>query len=409
MTAERPSGEQRGCPAELEPDALLTDPRSEVGRCAAQHWWARGIDLTGQPVPWILGWEQTREALTDPGLSSQSFPDNAIANGLSPRTAFQIAPLFSLHGDDHRHLRSVLSTAFTPRRVERLRPKARATAERLADGIESNGGSCEFVAAFAEPLPPEVFATLFGLPVEDRDRLAEWAETIGAGFALTMTPEQVVAVEQAAAEMRAYSHERITLARESPGDDLVTHLLEAEVDGRRLTDDEVIAMITGFVFAGAETTRRQLTAAMQVFADHPDQWNRLADEPDFVPNATEEVMRHSPIVPGLTRRVEDEYTLDDERIHAGETIVVSFDAANRDGGRFGDPSTFDVARSDASAHLTFGWGPHHCVGAGLARLEMTEALSVLVSRFEPPQIQRVGESTVLAAPDRLWLTLPSRR
>ncbi len=158
-------------PAELDPMAYLTDGQAELDRCAAQHWWARGMDQHGQPMPLVLGWEANRETLSDRRLSPRSFVDDMIAGGLSAATAAQVAPLFSRHGADHRHLRAVLSTAFTPRKVEQLRPAARSIAERLADGIEENGGACEFVAAFAEPLPPEVFAILFGLPVEDRDRM----------------------------------------------------------------------------------------------------------------------------------------------------------------------------------------------------------------------------------------------
>src|SRR5690606_8011732 len=214
--------------------------------------------------------------LSDRRLSPRSFVDDMIASGLSPATAAQVAPLFGRHGAEHRHFRAVLASAFTPRKVEQLRPAARAIAERLTDAIEAAGGACEFVAAFAEPLPPEVFAILFGLPVEDRDRMSRWAAAIARAFATQMRPEDVEVVEAAAAEMRAYGRERIAASRALPGDDLVTRLVEAEVDGRRLSDDDVIAMITGFVFAGSETTRRQLTAAVVALAEHPDSWDRLS-------------------------------------------------------------------------------------------------------------------------------------
>ena len=140
------------------------------------------MDLAGTPMAVVLAWEANRATLTDRRLSPRSFADDMVANGLSPATAVQVAPLFSRHGDDHRHLRAVLSTAFTPKKVEQLRPATRAIAERLADGIAASGGACEFVAAFAEPLPPEVFAILFGLPVEDRDRMAHWAAAIALAF-----------------------------------------------------------------------------------------------------------------------------------------------------------------------------------------------------------------------------------
>jgi cytochrome P450 len=394
-------------PAQLDVARFLTDPSAELGRCARQHWWAEGMDLTGTPTAVLLRWEDNRAALADRRLSPRSFADDMVANGLSPETALQVAPLFSRHGEEHRHLRAVLSTAFTPKKVEQLRPAARAIAERLADGIAEVGGACEFVAAFATPLPPEVFAMLFGLPVGDRDRLAQWAEAIALAFSPMMPPEDVARVEEAAAEMRAYGHERIAVARAEPGDDLVTRLVEAEVDGHRLSDDDVIAMITGFVFAGAETTRRQLTAGIQVLADHPDDWGRLAAEPELIPNAVEEILRHSGIVPGMTRRAEEPFDRDDLDVPEGGRLLLSFAAANHDPDRFEDADAFVLERPDAHAHVTFGWGPHLCVGAGLARLELQEALGVLTSRFGPPTVEGAGPGMFgMGAPDTLDVRFP---
>ena len=218
-------------PAQIDAGEHFGDWGAELQRCAQQHWWAQGIDQHGTPMAVVLAWEANRDTLKDRRLSPRSFPDDMVANGLSPETAVQVAPLFSRHGDDHRHLRAVLSTAFTPKKVEQLRPATRAIAERLADGIAAAGGACEFVAAFAEPLPPEVFAILFGLPVEDRDRMARWAESIALAFNPSMPPEHVARVEEAAAEMRAYGHERIAASRAEPGDDLVTRLVAS--GGRR--------------------------------------------------------------------------------------------------------------------------------------------------------------------------------
>ena len=389
-------------PAQLDVAKFLTDPGAELDRCARQHWWAQGMDLTGTPTAVLLRWEDNRAALADRRLSPRSFADDMVKNGLSPATAVQVAPLFSRHGEEHRHLRAVLSTAFTPKKVEQLRPAARAIAERLAEGIADAGGSCEFVAAFATPLPPEVFATLFGLPVEDRDRLAQWAEAIALAFSPLMPPEHVVRVEEAAAEMRAYGHERIAVARAARGDDLVTRLVEAEVDGQRLSDDDVIAMITGFVFAGAETTRRQLTAGIQVLANHPEDWERLAAEPELIPNAVEEILRHSGIVAGMTRRAEEPFERDDLDVPKEGRLLLSFASANHDPDRFEDADAFVLERPDAHAHVTFGWGPHLCVGAGLARLELQEALRALTTRFGPPTVEAVGPGMFgLGAPDTL--------
>jgi cytochrome P450 len=396
-------------PARVDPAALFgPDGGAELQRCAQQHWWAEGMDWTGGPMAIVLDWEANRATLADRRLSPRSFADDMITNGVSPATAFQVAPLFSRHGDEHRHLRAVLSTAFTPKKVEQLRPAARAIAERLADDIATADGSVEFVGTFAAPLPPEVFATLFALPVEDRDRLAHWAEAIALAFNPLMPPEHVARVEEAAAEMRAYGHERIAVSRATPGDDLVTRLVEAEVDGHRLSDDDVIAMITGFVFAGAETTRRQLTAAMLVFADHPDDWERLAADPSLIPNAVEEILRHRGIVSGMTRRAEEPFEHDDLHLPEGGRLLLSFHSANHDPDRFEDADAFVLERPDAHAHVTFGWGPHLCVGAGLARLELQEALGVLTSRFGPPVVEAAGADVGFGAPDTLQVRFAVR-
>lgn len=395
-------------PAAVDLGALVEDAPAELRRCAARHWWAQSVDQDGRPTPVVLGWEANRDVLADRRLSPISFVDDMLASGLSPATAAQIAPLFGRHGAEHRHLRAVLASAFTPRKVEQLRPAARAIAERLTDGIEAAGGRCEYVAAFAEPLPPEVFATLFGLPVEDRDRMARWASDIARAFT-RMTPEDVAVVEATAAELRAYAEERVAVARAEPGDDLVTRLVEAEVDGQCLSDDDVVAMITGFVFAGSETTRRQLTAAVAVLAEHPDSWERLAADPGLLPTAVDEILRFAPIVPGLTRRAEEPFERDDLRLEPRGRLLLSFTTANRDPQRFDEPDELRIDRADAHAHVTFGWGPHLCVGAGLARLEMAEALGALTSRFGPPEVDDAGPVGGLGAPDWLHVRFPPRR
>jgi cytochrome P450 len=396
-------------PAQLDPAALLGDWHGELQRGAARHWWARGFGMDGAPAPVVLAWDATREVLKDRRLSPRSFVEDMLAGGISAETAAQVTPLFGRHGDDHRHLRAVLSVAFTPKKVEQLRPATRAITERLADGIEAAGGTCEVVAAFAEPLPPEVFALLFGLPVEDRGRLGTWAAAIAPAFRGGLSSDEVASVEAAAAEMREYSRERIAASRQASGDDLVTRLVEAEVDGRRLTDDEVTAMITGFVFAGAETTRRQLTAAIQLLADHPADWERLAAEPDLLPGAVDEILRVRGIVPALTRRAEEPFARGDLGLPAGGRLLLAFDAANLDPTRFEDPTAFVVDRPDAHAHVTFGWGPHLCVGAGLARLELTDGLRTLTTRFGPPVVEEAGPPSGFAAPDWLRVRLPLRR
>lgn len=151
-----------------------------------------------------------------------------------------------------------------------------------------------------------------------------------------------------------------------------------------------------------------MTAAVQLLADHPDEWERLAAEPDLLPTAVDEILRHRGIIFGLTRRAEEAFEHGDLRVPEGGRLLLSFETANHDPHRFEDPDRFVVDRTDAHAHVTFGWGPHVCVGAGLARLELAEGLRALTSRFGPPEVLEAGPSGGMSAPDWLRVRFPVR-
>jgi cytochrome P450 len=254
-----------------------------------------------------------------------------------------------------------------------------------------------------------VFAVLFGLPVSDRDRLGGWARAIATAFMPEPTPVQIIAVENAASELREYVIDLVRQRREVPADDLVTHLLDADIDGQRLDDIDIIAIVTGFVFAGSETTKQQLVELVKVFADHPEAWRRVTADPRLIPGAVEEVLRHRPIVPGLTRVAVEPFDRDGLHLDTGDRLAVSFLDANHDARHFEAPDRFDIARVDSADHLTFGWGPHFCVGAGLARVEMQESLAALVGRFGPPVAAQPEPSSPPAYwPDRLEVRFGTR-
>jgi cytochrome P450 len=380
-----------GGPGSLDVDGYVADPAAELARLAGEHWYATGFDLSGRPMPMVLAYDHVRTTLRDRRLSSRSFTDDMRASGISETTAHQLTPLFRRHGDEHKHHRALLAAAFTPRSVERLRPVAAATAGRLAHELavasdEAGGGWTDLVPAFAAPLPPEVFAVLFGLPVSDRDRLGRWASAVAKAFILANGPDDVAEIEAAAAELRDYGRDLIADRRARPADDLVTGLLAAEIDGQRLDDDEIVATISGFIFAGAETTRNQLMELVVAFARRPDAWRRVQADADLVPGAVEEVLRHRGIVPGLTRVAVEPFEDAELEVERDGRLLVSFAAANHDAAHFEDPGSFVIDRANASEHLSFGWGPHFCLGAGLARVELQESLLALTARFAPPEI-----------------------
>lgn len=405
-------GDERGDRlVDLDLVAYLTDGPAELRRCAATAWCAHAVDAAGAPLPIALSHDGVREVLRDRRLSPRVFTTDMIEAGLSEQAARQLTPFFRRHGDEHRAFRGLLSAAFTPRRVEHIRPKAATVAARLADGIAARGGRCELVADLAAPMPPEVFAALFGLPAGDRDRLAGWGNTVIAAFSLPLTPEELEAVETACAEMREWCLALIAARRAAPGDDLVTHLTEAEVAGERLTDDEIVEVITGFVFAGSETTRRQITAMVALFAEHPGQWERVTADASLIPGAVEEVLRLRPIVPGMTRVAVDPYEHRGLDLAPGDRLVASFLTANLDDATYDDSDRFWLERPNADTHVTFGWGPHFCVGAPLARLELQEVLRALTARFGPPALPDgpvVPDGLGIRAPTELAVTFPAR-
>jgi cytochrome P450 len=377
-------------PPSLDIEHYLTDPTGELRRCAGQGWYAAAIDEQGGPLPIVLAFDRVKAVLRDRRLSPQSFPQDMISRGLSVETTEQFTPLFRRHGEEHRFHRGLLAAAFTPRQVERLRPLAAGIAAQLADGIAAAGGDGEFVADFADPLPPQVFAHLFGLAEVDWSLLSRWAATVAVAFSPTMSADHIAAIEAVGAEMRDWSTELIAQRRAAPADDLVTRLIEVEDGGNRLNDPDIVAIISAFVFAGTETTKRQTTEMLRVFAEQPQAWTRLQHEPELVATAVEEVLRFRPIVPGLTRVAVEDFDLEGLEVPAHCRLAMSFLTANHDAAVFDDPDTFDVARPNADQHLTFGWGPHLCLGAGLARVELQEALRALLARFGPPVI--VGDA-----------------
>lgn len=402
--------QQSDGPAQFDVDAYLADPRAELRRCAHAHWYADGLGFAGEPLPWVLGYDEVRAVLRDRRLSPRSFVEDMRAAGLSQETTEQLTPLFGRDGDEHRQHRALLAAAFTPRRIEELRPVVADVAARLADRLAGGAAGCAFVAEFAALLPPEVFAVLFGLPAGDRDQVAAWSATVALAFTPGLTAEPVAAIETAGAELRDYCAALVDERRRQPADDLITHLVEVEVDGARLEDREIVATMSGFIFAGSETTRRQLTALVLVFAEHPEAWEAVAADPELVPLAVEEVLRHRGIIPGLTRAAAEPFEHDGLARAVGERLLASVETANHDPAHFAAPDTFTVDRANAGDHVTFGWGPHFCLGAGLARVELQESLRALVARLGPPtRIGDLAPAGSFTVPDEVRVRFEPRR
>ena len=284
--------------------------------------------------------------------------------------------ILCVDGADHRRLRSLVKPSLTARSVERYRPAIRGFVEELYEPLAA-GGRTEFIADFAKPYPALTIATVMGAPLSDAERLFDWSNWIQKQFAQDVLSQRAQ-IEQAVLEFYAYAHELLDARRAYPGDDLISLLIAAEEDGDRLSDDELVNLVLNILVGGVDTTQSQLAHAMKLFADHPDQWELLASDPEtYAPRAVWEAIRYEPITPFTARIALEEIEYRGVTFPEGTIVMLSAFDANRDDAHWDAPEEFDITRERAGKPHTFGAGIHYCLGANLARLEMTEALTFL--------------------------------
>ena len=276
---------------------------------------------------------------------------------------------------DHGRHRQLLNRAFTPRTVARLEPTVRALAAELMDAVEP-AVPVDVVDSLAAPLPLLVIAELLGVPATDREEFRRWSDAVMAA-ATDLTEENALL----AAELFAYFDAHLARREEQPTGDLLTALVEAEVDGTRLSRQEQLGFCMTLLVAGNETTRALIAGGLLALAEHPDQRARLSSEPGLIPNAVEEMLRWVTPIMAMARTTTSPVTFGEQEIPAGEYLLLSYAAANRDEAAFGpDSARFDVSR-EPNPHLAFGSGGHFCLGAGLARLEARIVFEEVLARW----------------------------
>jgi cytochrome P450 len=285
--------------------------------------------------------------------------------------------ILNIDGDDHRRLRNLVNPALTPRAVERYRP---AMPEYLTElvGAVAGAGRCEFVEAIAKPYPSLVIATVMGAPLADAPRLHHWSNWIQRQFSADLADKRDL-IEQAVVEFYEYVGALLERRRDDPSDDLISKLLAAEFEGDRLSEVELVNLVLNVLIGGVDTSQSQLTHAVRLLAEHPDQWELLAADPSLAAAAADEALRFEPIVPFTARIVVEELEYRDVTFPEGSIVMVSAFDANRDPSAYsGDPGRFDItAERDRTKPMTFGAGIHYCLGANLARAELQEALAFL--------------------------------
>ena len=309
-------------------------------------------------------------------------PEQLAAIGLEslgPIAQVMVRQMLFLDAAAHTRLRSLASHAFTPRRVAVLREHIADIAERLLDAVEPRG-RMDLIEDFAAPLPAIVTAEMLGVPVEDHALLKGWsadfAEVLGN---FQHNPERAGRTLRATEAMTAYFREAVRQQRAHPREGLINALLTAEIDGDRLTEDEVVANCIITMVGGQETTTNLIGNGVLSLLRNPAELARLRAEPSLVPSAVEELLRYESPTQHTARLAPEDVELGGTLIRKRQAVIAVMGAANRDPERFPEPDRLDLGRPD-NRHLAFGWGAHFCFGAPLARIEGQLAFEALLRR-----------------------------
>ncbi|WP_010532371.1 cytochrome P450 family protein [Lentibacillus jeotgali] len=289
---------------------------------------------------------------------------------------------------DHKRLRGLVQKAFTPRMIEGLRGRIEEITNDLLDGIQQEG-KMEIINDFAFPLPIIVICEMLGVPSEDRNQFRSWSNTL---VEANNNPEQIQNVQQDLEAFIGYIHQLITKRRKDPQRDLISSLIRAEEEGDQLTEPELYGVVSLLIIAGHETTVNLIGNGILALLEHPDQMEKLKQQPNMMKTAVEEFLRYNGPVEFSTNRWAGE-TLDfkGKTIPKGELVLVALDSADRDPDQFKDPNVLDVTRQQ-NRHLAFGKGIHFCLGAPLARLEGGIAFNTLLRRMPDLRLNTDPES-----------------
>jgi cytochrome P450 len=390
-------------------DPLIVSPNDRV------HQEIAGLSAIGPVVyseryggHWIVtGYKEVHDVLRDPETFS-SFPNNLVPHGAGKFLPLEVDP------PEHTAYRHALQPLFNPTRMKALTPRIREIVNELIDGFASRG-SAEFIAELAHELPARVFLALMGWPLKDAPMFTEMTDITLQGKPGASEEESNAARAQAAQQIFGYFAQVIADRRAHPDADDVTAAIVATpvdfADGTRaLTDDELCNMLFLLLIAGLHTVQGSLAWGVMHLSGHPDKRRQLAEDPESLPAAVEEILRiEAAVSPG--RSVTRETTLGGVALRPGDQLLLVLAGANRDGAEFADPSALDLRRTP-NRHLSFGAGPHRCLGSHLARVELTIAFEELYRRLpdcrvdpdrptvaHPSQVRGIAQLPIIFTPE----------
>ncbi|MFD5807261.1 cytochrome P450 [Rhodococcus aetherivorans] len=385
-------------------DPSLTDPVDTVQEKVAELA-AKGpvVYSTAHGGHWIVTrYKELHEVLRDPETFS-SYPNNLVNAGDGKFLPLELDP------PEHTGYRVALQPLFSPNRMKALSEQIRGVVNELIDSFAGKG-EAEFIADFAHELPTRVFLALMDWPLEDAPILTEATDTALMGKPGASEDESAKAPAEAAQQMFAYFQKIVDERRANPGEDVTSALIRTEVDledGKRLlTDEELTRMFFLLLIAGLHTVQGSLAWAVIHLVNNPRQRAALIEDDSLIPNAVEEVLRIEAAV-SMGRRATRDVELGGAKIKAGDQLLLVLCSANRDGSEFEDPDEFVIDRSP-NRHLTFGAGPHRCLGSHLARIELSIALEELHRRIPDYELVESDPPILHATQVRGCLRLPIR-
>jgi cytochrome P450 family 142 subfamily A polypeptide 1 len=356
--------------------------RADIDLCNGRFWagdhhealtWMRAeAPLYWDGIVWgVTRYDDVKAISKDPATFSS-------AGGIRP----QQGPLpMMIDMDDPAHLkrRLLVNKGFTPRRVRDSEPAVQEACTQILDAVAEQG-EADLVNDIAAHLPMIMIGDALGVRPEDRADLLRWSDDMLKGLSTEATVEQLEAAGTAFGEYTAYAHAVIADRRAEARDDLMSILVHAEVDGERLDDEEIVQESLLILIGGDETTRHVISGGVQQLLLHRDQWDRVVADPSVRPSAVEEMLRWVTPIKNMVRTATRDVELHGQRIEEGDELMLLYPSANRDEAVFDDPFRFDVTRSP-NEHVAFGFGPHFCLGASLARLEISVMLDQLAARL----------------------------
>lgn len=404
MTAEAIPDYPFEQPKTLEPPQEWAESRA---KCPVAHVRMPSGDVVGL----LTGYEEVRTLLADARFSRNLAREGAARlsttedGGLFSRTTAGTADI--QEGPGHRRWRRLLSRAFTVKKMEAYRPRVQQMADELVAAMAAKGSPVDLRSDLALPLPVRVICALLGAPSADQEKFAYWSEV-----ALTLTKYDQAEVDAAQQAFHDYASDLVEQKRAHPGDDLLSELTQiSDSEDGRLSNEELVSTARGLLLAGHETTSNMIMKMMAMLLAERERYEAVVADPELVAGTVEESLRMDPLTGiGVPRFITEDTEVGGVPVSAGSSLLVNISAANRDGRKFPDPDRFDPRRENNSQHVTFGAGPHFCVGQTLARVELQVCLSTLARRFpelrlrDAPEALRPRAGVAAGGLEELWVT-----